>query len=327
MERNNYYYHGLQNPSKLSNILEEGILSRDYQRRLNKDNFSSANDFLEDEGTNGLNTICVCEYNTLSYYLFAVPNITLIIKKDDSYKITHGGLEGEILIENMIPKEDIIGIGIRKLSSEEYNPSIYKYILDINDNLKYFNLPIYDLDTGTEVTLKELLELFSYLTKNKNLNVLLLGPIFSGTRDITKELLKHNVIKYESKIMDDKKEEFIERYNDERNNQNITLYNDSLLDYKKEFTKEEWSKLLKELNTTESKLKDNYDIVIHLYSFVSKYKKIYGKDLPKEIKEILKKDENIDKEWGKHDNYYTIMPKENIKDKLKEVIDILKDFI
>ena len=113
-----------------------------------------------------------------------------------------------------------------------------------------------------------------YILDNKNLNVLLLGPIFSGTRDITKELLKHNVIKYESKIMDDKKEEFIERYNDERNNQNITLYNDSLLDYKKEFTKEEWSKLLKELNTTESKLKDNYDIVIHLYSFVSVLKNL-----------------------------------------------------
>lgn len=329
MDRNKYYYHGLQNVSLLPSILKNGLLSRSFLLKQNNDIFSSSKDFLDNEGTNGLETICVCSYKTLSYYLFSLPNISLIIKKDDKYKIKSGGLEGEYLIEDNVPKENIIGIGIRYLKPETYNKSVYNYILSLNDNLKYikqYNLPIINLETGLEITEDELNNMFDYLKIDKNINILLVGPIFSGKKDIIKKLEAFGYKIYNSNIIITK-EQFIDRYHDEKNNKKVLIFQDSLLDYKNNFTIEEWNNILYELNIKEKDLINNYDLVIHLCSMVNKYKNIYDKNLPKPIKTILNSDEKIDKMWHKNKNYFKVLQKDDITDKLKEVTKIIENFI
>lgn len=328
MKLYNYYYHGLQNPKLLPSILENGLLSRSYLKKKNIDKFSSSKDFLGNEGTNGLETICVCSYKTLSYYLFSFPNISLIIKKDDKYKIKIGGLEGEYLIEDKIPKENIIAIGIRVSKLDYYNKITYNYISSLKENLNYikqYKLPIIDLETGLEIKEKDLSNMFDYLKLNKKANIIIAGPIFSGKKDIIKEL---KYLGYEMYISNDitTKEEFIKRYKAERNNKNILIFQNSLLDYKKNFSLVEWNNILNELKINEKDLINNYDLVIHLYSMVNKYKNIYNKNIPKSINAILKEDEKIHKIWRKNNNYFKVLPKDEISEKLKEVIKIIENF-
>lgn len=325
----NNYYHGLQNPYLLPTILENGLLSRSYLKKNNNDIFSSSKDFLYDEGTNGLETICVCLYKSLSYYLFSLPNISLIIKKEKNYKIKNGELDGEVLIQDRIPKENIVGIGIRYLNLEYYNKSVYTYILSLKENMKCIkkhNLPIINLETGLEISEKELNSMFEYLNTDKKINILFVGPTFSGKKDIIRELESLGYKKYNNDNIINK-EQFIKRYNDEKNNRNVLIFQDSLLDYKKNFTIEDWNNILNELKIKEKDLICNYNLVIHLYSMVNKYKNIYNKELPNSIKTILKIDEKLDKIWNKNSNYFKVLPKDEISEKLKEVIKIIENIL
>lgn len=329
MDRNKYYYHGLQNVELLPSILKNGLFSRSFLLKNNNDKFSSSKDFLGNEGSNGLETICVCAYKTLSYDLFVLPNISLIIKKDDKYKISSGGLEGEYLIEDTIPKENIMAIGIRYLKPERYNKRVYNYILSLKENMKYIkqdNLPIVSLETGLEIKEEELNRMFDYLKLDKNINILLVGTIFSGKKDIIKGLELLGYKRYNNKDIITK-EQFINRYNDEKNNKSVLIFQDSLLDYKKNFTREEWNNILDELKIKEKDLINNYDLVIHLCSMVNKYKNIYDNNLPKSIKSILNKEEKLDKMWYKNKNYFKVLQKDEIVDKLNEVIKIIENFI
>ena len=331
MKLNDYYFHGLQNINVLKSIIKDGLLSREELRKKSKDTFSSSKDFISDEGTNGFNTICVCTYKSLSYYLFSLPNISLIIEKDSNYDIEAGGLDGEYLIKNKIPKEKIKAIGIRLYSSNKYNKKLYDYILDIKNNINYIKkYPIINIENGTLVEDKDLNKLFEYLNINKSINILIEGTVFSGKKDIINELgKKYKIYEKDDLLISDKfeykKKMFIKRYNNELNNKDIVIYKDSLLDYKKLFNKEEWNSILKELNTNEKEL-CNYDIIIHLYSMVNKYKYIYDK-MPKELDNICLEDERIDKKWNKNSNYYRIYAKDSIREKLDEVIKVIEKYL
>lgn len=329
MDKNKYYYHGLQNTNLLPRILKNGLHSRSVLLKEHSDEFSSSKDFLNNEGTNGLETICVCSYKSLSYYLFALPNISLIIKKDDKYKIKSGGLAGEYLIEKTIPKENIIGVGIRYLKPDTYNKSVYNYISSLKENMKYikqYNLPIINLETELEIAEEELNRMFDYLKLDKNINILLVGAMFSGKKAIIKELESLGYKIYTSNNIVTK-EQFIDRYKDEKNNRNVLIFQDSLLDYKKNFTIEKWNNILEELKIKEKDLINNYDVVIHLCSVVNKYKNIYDKNIPKAIKVILNHDEKLDKMWHRNKNYIKVLPKDEIADKLKDVIKIIESFV
>ena len=333
MKLSNYYYHGLQNPQVFSSILEKGILSRNYLRKIEQDHFSSAKDFLDKEGTNGLDKICVCEYKSMSYYLFAYPNITLIIKKDPLYKIESGSLEGEYLIEDYIPAENIMGIGIRLVKNN--TKEIAEYIKTVKEIKKKTSLPFYNLENGKRIEEQDFSDMYKKLEKSPRRNILLIGPSFSGIKEITKELEKNNFIQiYSSEIQkmnntdsfEKKSKKFMKRYKEEKEAGKKTLYNDSIIDYKKYFTKEEWNRLLEELKITEKELKKNYDVVIHVYSFVYNYRNLFDKKIPNPIKTLLKMDEQIEKIWKKENHYYEVLPKESINEKLEEVKKIINQY-
>jgi len=323
---NDYYYHGLQNPSILNSILKNGIYSRNMQKKLNIDNYSSSKDFLTDEGINGMDYICVAAYNTISFYMFSVSNITLIVKKQKGLK---GYLEGEYLIKDEI--KDIVGIGIirKNLSYIRYNIDIYNYINSIKENYSLIkNYNVYDLDTGESISYKEIEDSFNYLNKPKNLNILILYNQISGYKEVVSKL---NYQIYDSNInglskdmpFNKKKDLLIKRINDENNYDINIIYIDSILDYKKFFSRQEWIKVLQELNLTEETIKSNYSIVMHFYTRLIYYKKIYPYNIPSKVKKICNKDIKNNNIWKNHNYYYEILPTEDIQSKIDNVFNIL----
>ncbi len=324
MKLSNYYLHGLQNPDLLKIILEKGLLSRNELIKEAKDIFSSSKDFINNEGTNGFNDICVCTYKSLSYYLFSLPNISLLIDKNDNYQIEKGGLDGEYLIKNKIPKENIKALALRLPDTSRYNKRIYEYISTIKNNLTIISkYKIVNIENSKEISTKELAKLLEYLKIKKSINILIEGPIFSGKKEIINVLSKDYKI-YEKEVTN--KETFIKRYKDEIRNDNIVIYKNSLIAYKNLFTKEEWLNILTELNIKERDLINNYDVNIHLYSMANKYKNIYTK-MPKAVNDICREDKRIDNIWKNNNNYYSVYAKDSINNKIEEVLEILNEYI
>lgn len=332
-----YYYHGLINHQNILSIFNYGILSRRQQRKEKFDNFSSNKDFLEDTGSNGLDYVSISKYDTLSFYIYSLPNITIILNKNVDIMIKENLIDGEFLVKDKIDKEKIIGIGClkEKLSLQKYSKQALEYIFAI----KYIydikkDIPIYDLKTGNLIDKNTIETSFKCLKIKKDIKILLISNKYSGQKNVIDSILndygisvynlKFGIKKEDNYIK--KKKQFIKLYDEIKNTSGTLLFTASLLDYKPLFLDFEWKKLLKTLNITENMIKKEYDVVIHLNTMLFNYKKYYDKP-PKLLNDIYKQDIYINKMWNKHKNYYEIRSKDSIIEKINEVKKILDIFI
>ena len=186
---NKYFYHSIKDSFIIDPIMKKGILSRKNQSKIGKENFTHRKDFIKAKYSN---YISVSKYKTLSFFMFNLPFVTLIIKNNYQLITKDDLIEGEYLILDKIMVEDIIGVGI----NEEYLKSnkSYKHLNDykktINNLLKY-NLPFYNLLSGEKITINKNLK-----NNNKGIKLLLLSTKYSGKKDVVYMLEK----KYNFKI-------------------------------------------------------------------------------------------------------------------------------
>ncbi len=178
------FFHGVEDLECLKNILQNGLLSRKLLQENNNDSFTSKQDFLYSNSINGITNISVSKYKSLSYYVFGITTIMLIIDSNVNVTNKNEFFEGECHIKDFIPVKSILGIGG---FNKNFNISKFKAAqLLSNDREKFINFKnyvkkyydaiqfimsnkltfkVYDCNSGNVITFSKIIKCYEMLLK------------------------------------------------------------------------------------------------------------------------------------------------------------------